>query len=355
VVRITGMVLAGLLLWPVANEARADVIRVAVAGDAPFVISQNGVWSGLSVDIWQKVAALNEWEYEFTGYPDETSAVKALLAGSADIVVAEVPITSEILQYVEFSQPYFRSGLQVMVTSARPHTLKRLFQDLNSFGHLTILWWLVGLVVVLTALVTLFERRHNPDFPKAWHDGVAEAFYFVISLLVGKSSYKGFPGVLGRLMLVFWMLVGLLTVMYLTSSITAVMTMEKMQSAIAGPQDLPGKLVGAVKNGKAVSYLSRNRIETNLYPKLEDAVGALVNGDVRAVVGAAPILQYYDANHPELPITEVGHVFSPYNYGFALPMGSKLRQPLNSALLRLQESGTIFDLAQKYFGTVYQP
>lgn len=341
-----------LLILP----ATAAPLRVAVAGVEPFVISEDGVWRGLSVDIWQKVAALNNWEYQFVSYPDETAAVQAVHRGEADIVVAEIPISSDTVQYVEFSQPYFRAGLQIMVDDARPHTLRRLMEDLDAWGHLKIFWGIAGIVVVLTVLVTLFERRHNPEFPKKWADGFAEAFYYVISLgLTGKSVYKGFPGFLGRMMLVVWMLFGIVSVAFVTSSITTAMTVEKLRSHINGPQDLPGHRIGAVKNGKAIDYLSRHHLDTRTYPTIEAAVEGLLRGEVHAVVGSAPLLQYYDANHQQLSITEVGPVFSPYNYGFALAQGSPLRQPLNAALLRLQESGVLHEIGQKYFGTIYQP
>ncbi len=334
----------------------AAPLRVAVAGVEPFVMSEDGVWSGLSVDIWEKVAALNDWEYQLVGYPDELAAVLAVSKGEADVVVSEIPISSESLQYVEFSQPYFRAGLQIMVDGSRPHTFRRLFQDLDAWGHMKIFWAIAGIVVVLTVLVTFFERRHNPEFPKKWADGFAEAFYYVISLaLTGKSAYKGFPGFLGRIMLVVWMLFGIITVAFITSSITTAMTVEKIQAHISGPQDLPGRKIGAVKNGKAVDYLSRHHVDAATYPTLEVAVENLLSGKVVAVVGSAPLLQYFDARHPDLPITEVGPVFSPYNYGFALAQGSPLRQPLNAALLRLQESGVLYEIGQKYFGAIYQP
>lgn len=347
---------AAFFLLAVIFSASAAPLRVAVAGVEPFVKSEDGIWSGLSVDIWEKVAAMNNWDYKYTGFPDEISALKALSRGETDVVVAEVPISSDALNYVEFSQPYFRAGLQIMVDGSRPHTFRRLFDDLDAWGHLKIFWGICGVVLLLTVIVTLFERRHNPDFPKAWSDGFAEAFYYVISLaLTGKSTYKGFPGVLGRLMLVVWMLFGIVTVAFLTSSITTAMTVEKIQRHINGPQDLPGHTVGAVKDGKAVTYLGRQHIDTTLYPNLDDAVQAMLRGEVRAIVGSAPLLQYYDANHPRLPVTEVGPVFAPYNYGFAFAPESPLRKPLNAALLRLQESGVLFELGQKYFGTVYQP
>lgn len=347
---------AALLLLAAIFSASAEPLRVAVAGVEPFVKSEDGIWSGLSVDIWEKVASMNNWDYKYTGYPDEVSAVKALSRGEVDVVVAEVPISSDAMDYVEFSQPYFRAGLQIMIDGSRPHTLRRLFDDLNAWGHLKIFWGIGAVVLILTVIVTMFERRHNPDFPKTWPDGLAEAFYYVISLaLTGKSTYKGFGGVLGRLMLVIWMLFGIITVAFLTSSITTAMTVEKIQSHINGPEDLPGHTVGAIRNGKAVAYLARHHIDASLYSNLDEAVQALLRGEVRAIVGSAPLLQYYDANHPKLPITEVGPVFAPYNYGFAFAPESPLRKPLNEGLLRLQESGVMFELGQKYFGSVYQP
>lgn len=102
--------LALLLVLTFAVPGGAAPLRVAVAGVEPFVISRDGIWTGLSVDIWQKVAALNEWEYEFHAYPDEPSAVQAVARGEADVVVAEIPISSDSLEFVEFSQPYFRSA-----------------------------------------------------------------------------------------------------------------------------------------------------------------------------------------------------------------------------------------------------
>lgn len=348
--------LAALALLVVSLTAHAGTLRVGLAGTEPFVTMKEGVPSGLSVDIWEKVAGLNAWDYKYTNYPDSEAALTGLLKNEVDIVVADAPITSAGLKELDFSQPYFRSGLQIMITDARPHTIKRMFEDITSFGHLKIFWVLMGIVAVSTLIVFVVEKKHNPDFPKKIHDGVAEAFYLVISVvLTGKSVYKGFAGVTGRLMLVMWTIIGVVTVAFFTSSVTTTMTVERLESNISGPQSLPGKVVGAVADTEAIGYLGHHNIETNVYPTLKDAVDALVKGKIQALVGAAPILQYYDNNNPSVPITEVGPVFSPYNYGFAMPEGSDLRQAVNSALLKLQESGTILDLGRSYFGPVYQP
>lgn len=339
-----------------ALPASAAPIRVAVAGEDPFVRSQDGVWTGLAIAIWEQAAAKNDWSFVYTGFPTQEEALRAVRSGAQDVLVGDVTITSELHKEVDFSQPFFRTGQQIMVLDSRPHTIGRLLNDLATWGHLKIFWYLAAGIAVFTLGVTLFERKHNPDFPKTWRDGLAEAFYYVISLaLTGKSVYKGFPGLLGRLVLVFWMLLGVITVAYLTSSITSVMTMEKLESHIAGPQDLPGKRVGAVADTPAVTYLRNHDISFQLYPDMPGAVGALVRGQIDALVGDAPILQSYDFNHPKIPITEVGPIFSPLTYGFAMPIGSPVRVPLNRALLQLFESGALLELGQQYFGPIYHP
>ena len=346
-----------LCLAGAAAAAEAPLRVAVVDGREPFVSQKDGIWIGLSMDIWASIVAANKWQFVFVPYPSEDAMIDAVASGEADVAVADLSITKARLERAEFSQPYFRSGLQVMVTDPRPHTFARLLSDLGTWGHLTVLWVCVGVIALLTLLVTLFERKHNKEFPKSWHDGLAEAFYWVVSLaLTGKSAYKGFSGALGRLMLVVWMLAGVVMVAYVTSTITSAMTVEKLQAShISGLSDLPGHPVGALAGTSVVPFLQKRGLDVREYPGLREAVDDLIAERIDAIVGDAPLLQYFDYSHPELPVTEVGPIFDPQNYGIALPIGSVLRQPLNRALLQLVETGTLMDMAKRYFGSVYQP
>lgn len=333
----------------------AEPLRVAVAGEEPFVV-KGPPFSGVAVDVWEKIAAANAWTFQYTFFPTVDDGIQAVAAGKMDVLAGNVSITKDRLSQVEFSQPFFRSGFQIMVAEARPHSVARLGEDLLDITKMQVFWYVVGAVIALTVFVFLFERRHNPDFPKQRREGLAEAFYYVISLaLTGKSTYKGFPGVLGRLVMVAWMILGIITVAYVTSSITSSMTLEKLGSRISGPQDLPGKTVAVVSGSTAAHYL-RNKGVT-IFPTADfaSAVEAMIQHKADAVVDDAPVLQSYDFSHPELPITEVGPVFAPQNYGFALAIGSPLRMPLNQALLDLGESRALIGIFHEYFGSVYQP
>ncbi len=333
----------------------AEPLRVGLAGEEPFVI-KGPPFSGVAVDVWEKIAALNSWTFTYTAFPTLDDGIRAVNAGKVDVLAGNVGITRDRLALVEFSQPYFRSGFQIMISEARPHSVARLGTDLLDILHLEIFWYVVAAVVVFTVLVYFFERRHNPDFPQTTGAGMAEAFYYVVTLaLTGKSAYKGFPGVLGRLVMVAWILLGIITVAYLTSSITSSMTLEKIGNRISGPEDLPGKTVAVVTGSTAEHYLRDKGITTYPAADLASAVDAMLGQKAAAIVDDAPVLQSYDFSHPRLPITEVGPVFAPQNYGFALAIGSPLRLPLNQALLDLGESRTLAGIFHAYFGSVYQP
>jgi ABC-type amino acid transport substrate-binding protein len=51
-----------------------------------------------------------------------------------------------------------------------------------------------------------------------------------------------------------------------------------------------------------------------------------------------------------LPITEVGEIFQPSNYGFATPLGSKLTREVSVQIVAAMEDGTLAKLHANYFG-----
>ncbi|MFZ4597013.1 MAG: transporter substrate-binding domain-containing protein [Terrimicrobiaceae bacterium] len=340
------------IVLAISSAFASEALRVGVAGEPPFVKwTDPGPPLGAAVEIWEKIATANSWTFSYRKFPSVSDGLAAVAAGEIDVLVGNTGITRARLAQVEFSQPFFRSGLQIMIPEARPHSVSRIWSDLAGLTRLEAFWYVVGAVVLLTIAVFLFERRHNPDFPKTRREGIAESFYYVVSLaLTGKSVYKGFPGVLGRLVMVVWTILGLLTVAYVTSSITSAMTVEKLTSRVSGPQDLPGKTVAAIAGTTGADYLRENGVTTLPVDSLEEAVSSMLGGKAAAIVDDAPVLQMFDFGHPQLPITEVGPIFSPENYGFALAIGSPLRLPVNAALLELIESQDLSDILQRYMG-----
>ena len=339
-----------LLLFTTSLFAAQQSLRVGVAGQPPFINAESTP-TGAAVDIWEKIAAENGWGFGYTRFNSIENGLQAITDGSIDILVGNGPINKDNLARVEFSQPFFHSGLQILTTDNQKTLQSRLIGDIKDLAKLEIFWIILGGILMLTTAVFFFERKHNPDFPKGHKEGVAEAFYYVMTLaLTGKSVYKGFPGVLGRMVLLLWVLLGIISVAYVTSSITSAMTVEKLSNAIEDARDLQRKTVAVIADSPGEIYVKTKGIDEIPVKDIDEAVKELLAKRADAVVADAAVLQSFDFNNPRLPLRVVGRVFQVENYGYAMPIGSPLRMPLNRELAKMQESQQIHTILAGYFG-----
>lgn len=77
---------------------------------------------------------------------------------------------------------------------------------------------------------------------------------------------------------------------------------------------------------------------------------ALQSGGVDAIIGDAPVLEYYAHSNPALPLSVVGPIFHPDKYGFAFRHGDELGHQITLQILAQQETGALEALRRKYFG-----
>ena len=64
----------------------------------------------------------------------------------------------------------------------------------------------------------------------------------------------------------------------------------------------------------------------DVFERVDDAITALLKGEVEAVVSDAPTLLYYANREEKGKVAVVGKIFEPQSYGLALPQGSHLRE-----------------------------
>ncbi len=327
-------------------------LRVAVVVDPPFVTkADDGTYCGFTIELWERIASDLGATCTYTACASAPELIDAVSARKCDVGVGDITITRARNQLVDFSHPYFDSGLRVMINQNRSSSFARLWRGLSEHGYVALAGIATAALLVATGVVTVINRSLDASFPRAWHAGLAESFYHVTSIaMTGKSNHKGFPGPLGRVLAGVWIVCGVALVAFITSSVTSVMTAESIRSEISGPDDLARKTVGVMTGSTGLELARQRGWETSEFAELERAVSALVARDIQAIVYDAPVLQYYDNSHPELPITEVGPLFDTQKYGFVLPQGSPHRIAINIALLKLQESTFAEKLRARYFG-----
>ena len=327
-------------------------LRAAVISSPPFAMETSpGVYNGFTIELWEKLAAKMKLSYVLVPCASMPELMQKLESGQVDIAVTNMVVTSARLKMFDFTHPYLNGGLRIMVSEDRRFIFAKLFEALNNYGYIKIFLVFGAILLAITYVVTLFQRKLTKDFPQRWHEGLADSFYHVMSIAMnGKTNYAAKSGAVGKVFAGIWLMCGVAVVAYITSSVTSIMTLNKLKNEINGVQDLNGKLVGVMKGTAAEEFCQKHKIFVKAYTDPEVAVADLISHKTQAFIGDGANLQYYDKMHPELPITEVGSVFSDEKYAFGLPKKSDLRTELNIGLLMLQEDGFLQDLQLRYFG-----
>ena len=115
--RSTLTLLAGIVLLAFAGGAHADRLTIAIpSGFVPFMMEEDGEWTGFEIELWETIAEENGWEYEYNTM-NFSGIISALQTGRVDGAVAAITMTSEREETMDFSHPYYDSGLMLMVRS----------------------------------------------------------------------------------------------------------------------------------------------------------------------------------------------------------------------------------------------
>jgi polar amino acid transport system substrate-binding protein len=329
-------------------------LRVATRVVPPFVMrGDDKKLTGFSIDLWNAIAKELDVKSEYV----ESDTVKALLSRvqdkSADVGISAISITSEREKVLDFSQPMFDAGMQILVRDHNggnntPGILQVLFSPAMRQALL-----LVALLVLIPShIVWLVERNHEDGIieNKKYFPGIFKAIWWAAGTL-GAQADEMPRSPRGRLVALFWMFTGLAFVAYFTAIITASMTVQQLQGDITGPEDLPGKRIATVAGSTSAKYLKERELRPREYSQFTDAAKELEAGRVQAVVFDAPVLLFYSANAGKDKTHVVGPIFRKENYGIAFPAGSPWRRRVNYALLQLKERGEYDEIYAKWFDT----
>jgi ABC-type amino acid transport substrate-binding protein len=322
----------------------------------PFSYTENGKLMGFSIDLWEAVAKEAGFQFEMGNVETVPQMLDALKNRQADVAIAAISITAERHGFMDFSQPYYDSGLQILVATNGERSggaggnLARTFL---TWTTLKVVGTLLLVMLLISHLVWWFERRNNPEmYPEAYRAGVWESFWWTNSmLLAGGCEAKGPMGVPARLLAILWMVASIVLIAYFTAAITTEMTVKSLTGDISGPGDLPGVKVGTVTGSTAEVWLRKTKARVSPYPDVASAVAALNSGELKAVVYDAPVLRYYLSRKTGTRLRLVGPTFEKQSYGIGLQQESPLRLPVNRALLALNERGFMEELQKKWFGS----
>lgn len=338
---------------PVAGSSIPPrLVKTGVYLSPPFVMENNGQYTGMAIELWEVFAQSLGLQAGYVRYETLADLVGAASSGDVDVAVTNLTVTRDRAERIDFTHPWFDAGLRIMISEDRGTGFRDMIGGLQASGHLRAYAWIASIIVLATILLTVFDRRFDKSFPKRWRDGIAESFYSVMSVATsGKPvSRKNLFGWVGRIWQGLWLVCGLAMLAYVTSSVTSVMTTLSLNNQIHSVADLSGRPVGVFTGSVAEQYARGAGLDVRAFPHMEDAAEALVAGHIAAIIGDAPVLEYYAHTNKRLPLAVVGAIFEPDKYGFGLLHDSDLTRALTVELIGAHESGRIEEIRKKYFG-----
>lgn len=185
--------------------AAPEALRVYTKPIEPFSFEEDGKAAGFSLELWQRVAQQLGLTYRLTWKKTVPELIEALESGQADVAVAAISITSDREKLIDFSTPYYESGLQILVGSG-PSSSASALMNLFTWDFARLLGVLALALLVSSHLLWWFERRRNEgDFPVSYKHGVWESLWWTSSVLItGGCENKAPIGVGGRLVAVVY-------------------------------------------------------------------------------------------------------------------------------------------------------
>ncbi len=334
------------------NQEASEKLAVVVKEIDPFVIKEEERLTGFSIDLWEELAREAELQYEYVEVETVDDQLEAVANEEADLAIAAITINSEREEIVDFSHPYYESGLQIMTPIGGVPLVSGFLGVVSSPEALGILGSFVLTLFLISNIVWFLERRKNTEeFPSSYVAGIWEAFWWAIVTVttVGYGD-KAPRSVLGRIVGMFWIMAGLFLIANFTASITTQLTLGGLKSTINSVEDLPGKAVVTVVDSTASDYLSEQRIAHSTVETTEEAYELLGNGSADAFVYDAPVLHYYASGEGKGLVQIVGEILQPEIYGIAFPLNSSDRKEINKALLDITASGAYGEINENWFG-----
>ena len=339
-----------LIIAAFAHTSQAETLTVATVDRPPFSYEVDGEDTGFSMDLLAALAEELGWEYSVVRMDTFGDMLSAVENREADMAIANISITADREARMDFSQPIFEAGLQIMVPSDATRS-PSLFQALLSRELFIAIGLAFAILLGGGMLMWGFERRSQPYFDRDLKEAWFPSFWWALNLVVNGGFEERMPRTpFGRILGVVLVVSSLFIVSVFTARITSVMTVDAITSNINSVNDLYGKQVGTISGSTAASFLNRREIEFTGYEDLDSMLTAFKDGDLDAVVFDAPILSYFAAHEGRKIATMTGGVFLRENYGILFPTGSPLDEDVNRVLLTLRENGTYDQIYRKWFG-----
>ncbi|XP_065349388.1 glutamate receptor ionotropic, kainate 2 isoform X1 [Cloeon dipterum] len=354
--------------------------------DSSEQLSGNDQFEGYAIDLIEEISKILGFNYTFKLVPDgrygslnrETKEwdgmVRELLEQRADLAIADLTITYDREQAVDFTMPFMNLGISILYR-------KPIKQPPNLFSFLSPLSldvWIYMATAYLGVSVLLFIlARFSPyewDNPHPCNDepdvlenqfSILNSLWFTIGSLMQQGSDIAPKAVSTRMVAGMWWFFTLIMISSYTANLAAFLTVERMDSPIESAEDLAKQTkikYGALRGGSTAAFFRDSNFSTyqRMWSFMESArpsvfAASNTEGVERVVRGKGSYAFLMESTSIEYVIerncelTQVGGLLDSKGYGIAMPPNSPYRTAISGAVLKLQEEGKLHILKTRWW------
>ncbi|XP_076391786.1 kainate-type ionotropic glutamate receptor subunit 1D isoform X3 [Megachile rotundata] len=354
--------------------------------DSSEKLTGNAQFEGYSIDLIYEISRILGFNYTFHLVPDGRygsynkqtkewdGMMKELLDQKADLAIADLTITYDREQAVDFTMPFMNLGISILYR-------KPIKQPPNLFSFLSPLSldvWIYMVTAYLGVSLLLFIlARFSPYEWENPHpcNGQSEvlkneftlmnSLWFTIGSLMQQGSDIAPKAVSTRIVAGMWWFFTLIMISSYTANLAAFLTVERMDSPIESAEDLAKQTkikYGALKGGSTAAFFRDSNFSTyqRMWSFMDSAKPSVfttsnVEGVDRVIKGKGSYAFLMESTSIEYVIerncdlTQVGGLLDSKGYGIAMPPNSPYRTAISGAILKLQEEGKLHLLKTRWW------
>jgi polar amino acid transport system substrate-binding protein len=340
------------------DEEATARLTVAVAECPPFVIFENGQYSGLAIYLWERVGSELGLGWNYAEYP-LGSLLETIKSKDKtelpDVGLSCTSVTAEREEFIDFSHSFNETYPAIAVRQttlwsavtgffASPQVLKAILIVL-------------GIAVLIGAFFYLLEHRINKKLFSS--DSIAGRILepIIIGLMFvtsGPIRFYRFKTLTARVLATVLTLSSTFLIAAITAVLASSFTLNAMQTEVRTLDDLRSLQVGALSASTSSAFLSSNGIIHQTRPDLDALVTDLDKGKLDAIVSDAAFLKYRINQGKQQgqfkSLTVLPYELEAQNYAFILVEDSPLRERINRALLSVRAQRDWREKIAEYLG-----
>jgi hypothetical protein len=204
----------------------------------PFALkTSDGIWTGISVELWRHLAEQLRLRFRFEETTQE-GLLKGLADGTLDASGGALTVTAERLRQMDFSLPYAVTGLGVAVPLRASLDWIGVAASFLSIRFLSTLLVIVGLVLLVSVIVWLLERRRTAEFGGPPVDGLVCSISWSTQAMAKASTSVSPKTRPGRLLGGAWTAAAVVLIAMFTGAVTSHLTARELSGLVRDAADL---------------------------------------------------------------------------------------------------------------------